>query len=161
MAAINLKPNLYDRLLAAGATALCLVVALAVFKGQSEWNRVPAVVWAHLGTIMLALVLTPVQLLRQRGDRLHRQLGWVWASAMVTTALLSFGVGIVGHAGFSPIYLLSVLTLVGVPRLVWQARTHQIAEHRRSVRIVVTFALLIAGFFTFPFGRLLGTWLFG
>lgn len=152
---------MYDRVLAVGATGLCLVVALAVAKGQEEWNKVPTVVWAHLETIMIALMLTPEQLLRRRGDRLHRQLGWVWASAMVTTALLSFGVGIVSNAGFSPIYVLSMLTLIGVPRLVWQARNRQIAKHRPSVRIIVIFALLIAGFFTFPFRRLLGSWLFG
>ena len=36
------------------------------------------------------------------------------------------------------------------------ARTHKVALHRSSVRGMVTGALLIAGFFTFPFGRLLG-----
>jgi uncharacterized membrane protein len=29
------------------------------------------------------------------------------------------------------------------------------------VRGMVTGALLVAGFFTFPFGRMLGAWLFG
>jgi uncharacterized membrane protein len=33
-------------------------------------------------------------------------------------------------------------------------------RHRRGVRAMVTGALLIAGFFTFPFDRLLGHWLF-
>jgi uncharacterized membrane protein len=35
-----------------------------------------------------------------------------------------------------------------------------VKRHRRSVRAMVTGALLIAGFFTFPFNRLLGHWLF-
>jgi uncharacterized membrane protein len=45
--------------------------------------------------------------------------------------------------------------------MIWAARTHRYAAHRRAVRGMVTGALLIAGFFTFPFGRLLGHWLFG
>ena len=32
--------------------------------------------------------------------------------------------------------------------------------HRGSVRGMVTGALLVAGFFTFPFDRMLGHWLF-
>jgi uncharacterized membrane protein len=35
------------------------------------------------------------------------------------------------------------------------------ARHRRGIRAMVLGALLIAGFFTFPFDRLLGRWLFG
>ena len=59
------------------------------------------------------------------------------------------------------IHIISAVTLVLVPRLVWTARHHRVAQHRRAVRGLVTGALLIAGFFTFPFDRLLGHWLFG
>ena len=45
--------------------------------------------------------------------------------------------------------------------IVWRARTHRVAAHRRSIRGIVIGALLVAGFFTFPFDRLLGSWLFG
>jgi uncharacterized membrane protein len=45
--------------------------------------------------------------------------------------------------------------------LVWYARRHQVARHRGAVRGMVMGALLVAGFFTFPFGRLMGRWLFG
>ena len=53
------------------------------------------------------------------------------------------------------------MTLIGVPRLVLAARQHRIADHRRGVRVIVSLALLVAGLFTFPFGRMLGQWLFG
>jgi uncharacterized membrane protein len=36
-----------------------------------------------------------------------------------------------------------------------------VARHRRTIRALVIGALLVAGFFTFPFGRMLGVWLFG
>ena len=41
----------------------------------------------------------------------------------------------------------------------WSARNHRLDRHRAMVRGMVTGALVIAGFFTFPFGRLLGHWL--
>ena len=109
---------------------------------------------------MVALALTPVMLLRRRGDARHRLLGRVCAGAMMLTAILSLFVRLSNHGQFSLIHLLSVYTLVQVPILVWTARTHRVARHRRAVRAMVTGALLIAGFFTFPFGRLLGHWLF-
>ena len=153
--------DLYERMLAAGSVILFACVVLAVVRGQDEWDRIPAIIWAHLASIMLALGLTPAMLLRPRGDRLHRQIGWVWASAMVLTAFLSLFVRFSNHGHFSLIHILSVYTLLQVPLLVWFARTHNVVRHRRAVRAMVTGALLIAGFFTFPFGRLLGHWLFG
>ena len=155
-----ISADLYERLLAYAAIILfaCVIVALA--RGASEWSRIPAIVWAHLATIMVALALTPVMLLRRRGDARHRLLGRVWAGAMILTAILSLFVRLSNYGQFSLIHLLSVYTLVQVPILVWTARTHRVARHRRAVRAMVTGALLIAGFFTFPFGRLLGHWLF-
>ena len=155
-----ISADLYERLLAYAAIILfaCVIVALA--RGASEWSRIPAIVWAHLATIIVALALTPVMLLRRRGDARHRLLGRVWAGAMMLTAILSLFVRLSNHGQFSLIHLLSVYTLVQVPILVWTARTHRVARHRRAVRAMVTGALLIAGFFTFPFGRLFGHWLF-
>lgn len=66
-----------------------------------------------------------------------------------------------GPGRFSVIHILSLWTLVQVPVIWWSARTHDVARHKGSVRGMVIGALLTAGFFTFPFGRLLGRWLFG
>jgi uncharacterized membrane protein len=43
----------------------------------------------------------------------------------------------------------------------WRASRHDIRAHRMAIRMMITGALLIAGLLTFPFGRLLGRWLFG
>lgn len=58
------------------------------------------------------------------------------------------------------IHILSVWTVIQVPIIWWTARNHKIARHRSAVRGMVFGALLIAGFFTFPFDRMLGRWLF-
>ena len=156
-----LAPDPFERILSVGAVVLLACILIAVAKGRAQWGMVPVIVWPHLLTIVIAVVLTPVMLLRRRGDGLHRQLGWVWAAAMPATALSSFFIRDTNNGGFSIIHILLVWTLLQVPLIVWSARTHNIARHRGSVRRMVTGALLVAGFFTFPFDRLLGQWLFG
>lgn len=156
-----LTVDMFERVLAIATALLFGVVIVALARGYAEWGRVPPLVWAHLVTILTALALTPVMLLRKRGDLLHRRLGTVWVAAMLLTALISFGVRDINRGGFSVIHLLSAWTLIQVPRLWWAARHHNIRAHRSGVRGMVTGALLIAGFFTFPFNRLLGHFLFG
>jgi uncharacterized membrane protein len=160
-APVRLAPDLLDRFLAGAAIVLLAFVLAALWKGRDEWGRVPLFIWAHLATIILAVTLTPVMLLRRRGDRLHRRLGWVWVGAMGLTALLSFGIHTINRGGFSLIHILSAWTLIQVPLIAWTARTHNVARHRASVRAMVLGALIIAGIFTFPFNRLMGHWLFG
>lgn len=156
-----LAPDTLERVLALGAAVLLACVLVALFRGRGEWTRVPWQIWPHLLTIVVALALTPTMLLRRRGDRLHRTLGWVWATAMFLTALLSFNLRVVNPGHFSFIHLLSIWTVIQVPIIVWSARKHDVVRHRRAVRGMVIGALLVAGFFTFPFERLLGRWLFG
>ena len=156
-----LAPDTYERMLAVGAMILFVAVVAALVKGYPEWPQVPFDVWPHLITIMLATALTPVMLLRRRGDRPHRLLGTIWVVAMIATAALSFRVRVINDGGFSLIHLLSAFTLFAAPLIWWSARTHNLRVHRRAVRGMVTGALLVAGFFTFPFDRLLGHWLFG
>lgn len=84
----------------------------------------------------------------------------VWA---IGAALLLLAVGIAlvrGRAEWVRVPPL-VWALIQVPLIWWTARAHQMVRHRRAVRGMVIGALLIAGFFTFPFGRLLGHWLLG
>ncbi len=154
-------PDRYERALALAAIVLLLAVLVALARGHAHWHQVPGVVWTHLLTILIALALTPVMLLRRRGDRPHRALGWIWSLAMLATAIDSFFVSFSNPGHFSIIHILSVWTLIQVPIILWTARHHNVKRHRRAVRGMVTGALLIAGFFTFTFGRMLGQWLFG
>jgi uncharacterized membrane protein len=159
---VSLQPQPFDRLLAAGAVILFGFVLTALARGVPQWGQVPPVIWGHILTILTALVLTPIMLLRRRGDRLHRRLGYVWVTAMGLTAALTFGIRTINPSGgLSWIHLLSAWTLIQVPLIVWSARTHNLPRHRASVRGMVLGALIIAGIFTFPFNRLMGHWLFG
>ncbi len=155
-----LAADMYEKFLAVLAIILLLTVLAALLRGRPFWGSVPVLVWAHLATILPALALTPVMLLRPRGDKLHRLLGKLWVAAMILTAAISFGVRLSRHGGLSFIHIISAYVIVAAPLIWWTARHHQVARHRRAVRGMVTGALLVAGFFTLPFGRLLGSWLF-
>ncbi len=157
----SLAPDRFERVLAIAAAILLAFVIAALLRGNRHWGQVPVLVWLHLGSMMIALALTPIMLLRRRGDRPHRALGTIWVAAMLATALISLGIRNANHGNFSIIHILSAWTLFQVPLIWWSARHHRLAVHRRSVRGMVTGALLIAGFFTFPFNRMLGQFLFG
>lgn len=163
------RGRLLSNELLAGASALLFAAAIiAIARGQPAWDRVPPLVWLHLVSIRVATGLTPVMLLRGKGTSSHRRLGMVWVGAMLLTAATSLFFKASAGAGnwgvfsgdFSPIHILSVWVLVQVPMIVARARRHDRAGHERAVRAMVVGALLVAGFFTFPFGRMLGSWLF-
>lgn len=157
----DVRPGGIDRVLSIGAVVLFAAAVAAIVRGHAQWRLVPPLIWIHLATILVATALTPVMLLRVRGDRRHRTIGKVWIAAMLATAITSLFIHVSGPGRFSVIHLLSLWTLVQVPLIWWTARHHNVVRHRRAVHGMVIGALLVAGFFTFPFHRLLGTWLFG
>ena len=160
-AAMLRGPDRKDRLLGLGTLAMLAVMLVALARGRAHWGEVPGPVWFHLGTIAVALVLTPVLLWRRRGDRRHRWLGYAWVAALVVTALDSFFIRQIRPGHLSPIHLLSALVLFAMFRLVSAARHQDHATHRSAVRGTVFGALLISGLLTLSGGRLLGTLLFG
>lgn len=118
------------------------------------------IVWAHLGTVMLALPIGVAQLLLPKGTFQHRTMGYVWVALMVFTALVSLAIHTINPGGLSPIHLFSILTLITAPNIVWQARRHDVTKHRRAVLGLMLGALGIAGLFTFLPGRALGQLVF-
>ena len=154
-------PDRTERLLGWGALFMLAAIIAALLRGRAHWGEMPWPVWGHLGTIGLALALTPAILWRRRGDGRHRKLGYVWVGAMALTALISLQIRMIGRGHLSIIHLLSIYTLIQLPIAVLAARSGNHARHRSGLRGMVIGALLIAGFFTFPFDRLLGRWLFG
>lgn len=151
--------KLRDPLLAgAGLLLLLLAFAFGRHMGQPAVALSPWII-VHLCAIVPAIPIGAVMLFRRKGDATHRLLGRVWATLMVIAALASFGIHeVMGH--LSPIHILSVITLIGIPRAIWDARNGRIARHRRTVTIIYA-SLLIAGYLTLLPTRLLGHFLFG
>jgi uncharacterized membrane protein len=63
--------------------------------------------------------------------------------------------------GFSPIHILSVLTLASLPVAVLRARRGQIAAHARGMRTLYVLALIVPGLFTLLPGRIMHDVVFG
>lgn len=116
---------------------------------------------AHLASVLLALPLGVSQLVLPKGTFRHRTVGYVWVALMIFTALISFGVHVINPGGFSPIHLLSIVTLVAAPLIVIRARRGEVEKHRRAVLVLMISGLAIAGLFTFLPGRALGQLVFG
>jgi uncharacterized membrane protein len=155
-----IAPDRTERVLGMLTILLLAVVFTALARGASHWHQLPWTLWLHLLTMIATLALTPAILWMPRGTPRHRQFGYAWVAALGTTAIDSFALRLSNHGGFSLIHLLSVVTLVLLPLLVITARRHDHERHRRIVRGLVVGALLTAGLFTLPFGRMLGGWLF-
>lgn len=153
------KPGPMDYVLSAGCVAMLVAMALAIWRGQDQLAQLNFTYPLHFGTLAIALSITPVMLLRAKGDRLHRTLGYIWIAAMVTTAIDTFFIRDINAGGFSLIHLLSVLTLIVCWRIVASARKGDHAAHRKHVLGIVIGALLVAGTFTFMFDRLFARWI--
>lgn len=154
-------------------TALITLLLMALsgltggYSTQGAMERSGAItlpIIVHLSTVIPAVLLGPVVLLRKKGDALHRLLGRTWAVLMLVTAIASAfihapGGGILG-TGYSPIHFFTLWTLICIPLAVWLARKGHIEEHRRMMGGLYV-GLLVAGAFSFIPGRFMGSLVFG
>lgn len=116
----------------------------------------------HAIAALVALVLGIVQLVAPKGSLPHRAIGYVWAALMVTIALTSFWIHEIRLLGpFSPIHLLSVLTLATVPLAIWAAHRYRVRAHRIAMLMLFFAALVGAGAFTLLPGRIMGAVVYG
>lgn len=122
----------------------------------------PFVIQLHAAAAILAFLLGCVQFIRVKGDAWHRRIGWVWVGLMAITALSSFGIqGFRVLGPFSPLHLLSLLTLWALIGAIRAARLGDIRRHGRIMLTLFLFALVVAGGFTLWPGRLMHQLLFG
>jgi uncharacterized membrane protein len=116
----------------------------------------------HAFAAMGAFALGIVQFARRKGTFSHRTFGWIWVSLMLVVAVSSFWIHDIRVWGiWSPIHLLSIVTLVNLPLAVLMARRHRVRAHRYWMISIFAGALLIAGIFTFVPGRIMHSVLFG
>ncbi len=122
----------------------------------------PPIIQLHVIAVILALILGPLAMLRRSRDIWHKLLGRGWVLAMAVTALSSFLITDIRLIGrFSPIHILSVLTLFSLWQGVAHARAGRIGLHRQTMLSLYTYAIGIAGVFTMLPGRRMSDVLFG
>ena len=118
-------------------------------------NAAP-VIQLHAFAAVAAFVLGIVQFAGPKGTLPHRAIGWIWVTLLAIIAITSFWIHELKVIGpFSPIHLLSILTLIALPRAVMHARQHRVHRHRNAMIAIYCGALLVAGAFTFVPGRIM------
>jgi uncharacterized membrane protein len=119
----------------------------------------------HLATIAGAILVAAILMSGVKGSRLHRVLGWSWASFMLLAASSALFIraptGLPSIAGIGVLHIFSAVTLVLVPLAVAAARRHDVARHARIMTGLVVGGLGVAGLFAFLPGRILWTVFFG
>ena len=128
--------------------------------------------WAHLWAepmpipmhalaALAATALGGVQLALPKGTRLHRLLGMVWAALMASVAVSGFWIyELPNWARFSPIHLLSLVTLILLGVALHAAHCGQIRRHQRIMTRLYWLGLIVTGLFTFWPGRVMHAVLF-
>lgn len=122
----------------------------------------PLPVQVHIVAALLALILGPFALYRQRRDRTHKVIGYVWVTAMSVLAVGSFLIP--SHftpVGIGPLHGFAVLTLWSLWAGVRAAIARDINRHQAILRSLYSNGLILAGAFTFLPGRTLNRMLFG
>lgn len=115
----------------------------------------------HVYAAVAAFLLGAAILFRRKGTPGHRRAGKVWVVLMVVVALSSFGIHEIRLWGrWSPIHILSIVTLASLFIGIQLARRHYVIGHRITMQATFFGALVIAGLFTFLPGRLMHDVLF-
>lgn len=116
----------------------------------------------HAFAAMSAFALGAVQLAAPKGTLPHRTLGWIWALLMFTVAVTSFWIHEIRLLGpWSPIHILSIVSLISLPLGLWYAHRHNVGGHKKTMISLYVGALIIAGIFTFMPGRIMYRVVFG
>ncbi|EPX78045.1 hypothetical protein Salmuc_03367 [Salipiger mucosus DSM 16094] len=103
-----------------------------------------------------------LQFAMPKGTKVHLILGYGWVSIMALVAGSSFWIHEFRLIGpFSPIHVLSAITLIALWYAIRAARAGRIAAHRSATLYLYVMALLLTGAFTLIPGRTMHAVLFG
>ncbi len=119
-------------------------------------------VFYHAVAALAAFLIGLLQILGPKGTTAHRIFGWCWVLLLAAVAISSFwihGLRLLGP--FSPIHILSVLTLILLPLGVLRARRHRVSAHKKTMTGLFFGALVVAGLFKLAPGRMMHAVLFG
>ncbi|MCX5493822.1 DUF2306 domain-containing protein [Kaistia dalseonensis] len=120
------------------------------------------VIQLHAFAAMAAFALGLIQFAAPKGTLPHRAVGWGWVLLMAAVALSSFWIHTIRLWGpWSPIHILSIVTLLALPSAVLAAHRHRVDRHKRAMSILFVAALVVAGLFTFLPGRIMHAVVFG
>ena len=124
----------------------------------SETHPIPL----HAIMAMIAIILGGIQLSMKKGGPIHKLLGRIWVGLMLIVAITSFFIHEIKLWGaYSPIHLLSLLTIFTLGLAIYYVRIGNIKRHKQTMIALYFFALIVAGFFTLMPGRIMHQILIG
>ncbi len=116
----------------------------------------------HTLSAIGALLIGSAQMLLEKGTRTHKVMGYLWCTLLLWTAISSFWIHEIRMFGpWSLIHLLSIWALLNIVYALHAARTGRITAHKKAMRGLYFYALILAGVFTLMPGRILNQILFG
>ena len=116
----------------------------------------------HAIAAMIAVIFGGLQFYKKKGGLIHRLLGWTWVGLMLFVSVSSFFVHEIKIlCAYSPIHLLSLLTIFVLGLAVYFVRAGHIKRHKRAMATLYGLALIVAGIFTFMPGRVMHQVAFG
>ena len=116
----------------------------------------------HAIMAIIAVILGGIQLSMKKGGTIHKLLGRIWVGIMMFVAISSFFIHEIKLWGaYSPIHLLSLLTIFILGVGIYYVRVGNIKRHKQTMITLYFFALIVAGFFTLYPGRIMHQILIG
>jgi len=116
----------------------------------------------HAIMAMIAIILGGIQLSMKKGGTIHKLLGRIWIGLMMFVAITSFFIHEIKLWGvYSPIHLLSFLTIFTLGVGIYFVRVGNVKRHKQLMIATYFFALIVAGFFTLYPGRVMHQILIG
>ena len=116
----------------------------------------------HAIMAMIAVILGGIQLSMKKGGAIHKFLGRIWVGIMMFVAISSFFIHEIKLWGaYSPIHLLSLLTIFTLGVGIYYVRVGNVKRHKQTMITLYFFALIVAGFFTLYPGRIMHQILIG
>jgi len=111
---------------------------------MEHWN---VLLVSHVIAALFVLAIGPFQILRQRRDRIHRTMGYLWVAAMYYVCISSFWIVTAGH--FTWLHGLSAFTIVTVTLGLVNAIRRNIPSHLGNmigsyIGIAVAFVFAVA-----------------
>ena len=116
----------------------------------------------HAIMAIIAVILGGIQLSMKKGGTIHKLLGRIWVGIMMFVAISSFFIHEIKLWGaYSPIHLLSLLTIFTLGVGIYYVRVGNVKRHKQTMIALYFFALILTGFFTLMPGRVMHQILIG
>lgn len=111
--------------------------------------RLSNIIIIHAASALIAILIGLVQFSSRKGSLQHRLLGYIWILLMFIVCISSFWIHEIRLWNvFSPIHLLSIITLISLYISYSAAVKGNIKRHKNSMSAIYFMALILAGVLT-------------